>query len=250
MVIGKTSKDVIDLHAGERFLVCGDGSSLDCFPESFYTSWPGITIGVNRVLAKFHPTYYLCLHRFQRFVEGRGHELAPSIGISCRNGQANADVVVNFATAGSWEKVLCRPKTGLVASNKTSACALFSMAWIMGATSIWMTGIDFAYGPEGQLYHSGLEPEQKSRGWYAREEARNRSRVKAFLEDGIRRLEGLGVPVFNLSPWSQLGVARKMRVDYPSQRPDGENHESIGRASGIPGEEAPGDPHQKGPEPA
>ena len=53
-----TLKAYVNAHQGEKFLVCGMGTSIDQFPVSFFENWKGVTIGVNEITDLFIPDYH------------------------------------------------------------------------------------------------------------------------------------------------------------------------------------------------
>lgn len=115
---------ITDCHPGERFLVCGTGSSVDSFPIEFYTRWPGVTIGVNRITDLFTPHYHIDIHE------------RPSIIRSSLNGTD-----IRFSFTSPSEKI-DEEKSGLLSIAGTVALTALTAAYQMGAGKIYLIGVD------------------------------------------------------------------------------------------------------------
>lgn len=206
------STELVDKHLGENFLICGNGSSLDLYPPEFYHDFPGITIGCNRIIQLFFPTYYLCLHKFERFFSDIDHPDPRSemTTISCRSGEWSCDYWARFKMPQhSWNK----QKSGIISVSRTSAVPMLSLAYNMGARIIFVIGIDFARNPlNGKLYFGDNDKELSTHhhyGWYAKRDSNDWRNVKVdtFFKDAIKFLHEKGIFVVQLCPWHNMPLA-------------------------------------------
>jgi len=175
-----TFTSYIDLHKGEKALVCGNGCSIRDKAPEFYYEWDGPTYGVNRIHYWFdEPTYYFNIYKLQESM--------------CHNGKR-----VWF----DWQKRLQRVdlfKTGKLSLNTISLTAI-TAAFQMGCTEIHLIGIDFCPHPDGGIYfyNNGKQTQYfKPNKHHA---------MLSRINRAIEQMKGVGVKFFNHSSYSLVEV--------------------------------------------
>ena len=128
-------------HRGEKFLVYGLGTSLDQFPPEFYAAFPGIVIGVNEVIypGLFYPDYLFNVNLF--------HDKDYNAFFDCEGNE----IVYSYATPPDKVCLIGEPYLPMVGTGAVPAIAA---AYFMGASEIYLIGIDFNLGANGRIYHS------------------------------------------------------------------------------------------------
>lgn len=170
----------VDLHKGEKALICGNGCSIRSKTPEWYYEWDGPTYGVNRIHYWFdEPTYYFNIYKLQESM--------------CHDGKR-----VWF----DWMRKLHKVdlfKTGKLSLNTISMTAI-TAAFQMGCTEIHLIGIDFCPHPDGGIYFYN--------------NSRTKQYFKPRVEDSklhiinraIQQMKDIGVKFFNHSPYSKVKV--------------------------------------------
>lgn len=186
-------------HAGQPIFVLGNSYSLkemDLTPLKDY-----VTIGVNRILSTFTPTYLFVVDRmvihdeWQRMNAAVGKVqilLFPS-ALSCaaRGLYKGAYIEIPPITC----KVDPRTKTGPISIGRVgnTSYEAAQVAYRMGASEIIFAGLDLSYQPFKPTHCVGFTPSCAK----MRDPARQ---VEQFGE--LKNLyKGCGVEVFSCSPW-------------------------------------------------
>jgi len=193
--------DYIDIHEGEKFLVCGMGTSIDQYPKSFYEGWDGITIGVNEVTELFTPDYHFNVNvnhdkPYNAFWDSLGR-----------------DIRYEYMTPSGKVDI---DKTGRLSMRGTGALPAVTSAFQMGASEIYIIGVDLRCAPDGQVYYTGCSKEPKE---YYQLADKDNPEVQATLRcfsDVFNAYRRLGVCVYNLSYNTRLEGIDTVRLssDY------------------------------------
>lgn len=194
----ETLESFRNIHAAEKIIVCGCGSSLNLLtePEQY------ITVGVNDVGRKFDPKYLLVCNYPHQFQEGRWEYMANSRANVFFTHIPDLEVphprVVRFSH-GTLNGVDFSDHTKLHYTNTSNYMAL-CLALYMGARRIGIIGVDYTlnhffgetgrYQPEGEF--------QKVDQQYAK------------LYAAVQRR---GIKVFNLSSYSRITAFPRMRLE-------------------------------------
>ncbi|MEE8573963.1 MAG: hypothetical protein V3T30_01005 [Thermodesulfobacteriota bacterium] len=200
-----TMKAYVDVHRGERFLVCGMGTSIDQYPVGFYENWPGITIGVNEITGLFKPDYHLNINERNNSIKKKKY-----------------DHLISFKYMSPSSMVEIK-KTGRLSMRGTGALPAFTAAYQMGASEIYLIGIDFKPGPDGRIYYR--ECPKKQPRYYQLSDGESpelQATLRAF-DDAFKKYKDAGVKIYNLSMNSLLsGIyiirPEKMQVMMERQR--------------------------------
>lgn len=159
MTLPKELKDFHGIHAGEKIVVCGCGTSLLDFKEHHQDF---ITIGVNDVSALFDPTYLLVTDHAGRFNgNDRKNRVMQSKAkhlFTCAKGWRHKSLV--YFELGSRSLVnLDNPSK--VDHYLNSPYAAVNLAYKLGAKNIGLIGVDFT---DGHFYNpkDGRHPLIKS----------------------------------------------------------------------------------------
>lgn len=178
-------------HKGEKFLVYGLGTSLDQFSPGFYVNFPGIIIGINEVIypGLEFPDYLFNINLFHdkdynAFFDREGNE-----------------IVYRYAEPSNKVCLIGEPYLPMVGTGAVPAIAA---AYFMGASEIYLIGIDFKPGADGQVYHSTCQKEAPAKYKLA---DKNEPEVQATLRCLASMFEEYskqGVRCFNLSKNSLL----------------------------------------------
>ena len=191
-------ENIVDFHEGEKFLVCGTGPSIDQFSREFYTEWGGITIGVNNIENFFTPDYYLNVHReprilwMQGFIYPHGHKEA---------------VAFDYCTPSTQ---IATEKNGRLSMTTSVAIPATTAAYQLGASEIYLIGIDLNLGSSGQIYCDAIG--QESHEEYSLADP-NHFEFDAVIRSFRRIAEtyrNVGVDVYNLSQISRLEGIEKV----------------------------------------
>jgi glycosyltransferase involved in cell wall biosynthesis/GT2 family glycosyltransferase/SAM-dependent methyltransferase len=186
-----------DRHAGETFVVCGCGPSLQGLtqPERF------ITIGVNDVGRAFTPDYLLVLNTRPQFAAGRFQAVAESrakalfthleLGISHPH-------IVRFALGKRGGVDFSNPAT--LNYTRNSPYPAVCLAVLMGAKRIGLIGVDFTNGH-----------------FFGGKDVHPLARELTQIDGEYRRLHeacaAIGVELVNLSAESRLTGLPKQSLD-------------------------------------
>ena len=196
-----TLRAYVDIHQGEKFLVCGMGTSVDQFSVSFFENWKGITIGVNEITDLFTPDYhfpnYAVLPQYENSIVVRG--VARPISFEYTSPSAHIDI----------------HKTGKLSKRGTVAMPALTAAYQMGASEIYIVGVDFMPSPDGQIYFKGCSKEAPEYYQLAdRDDPELQATLRCF-QDAFIQYKTQGVKVYSLSHNSILNELRDIqRVPY------------------------------------
>mgnify|MGYP001586029923 CR=1 FL=1 len=178
-------------HKGEKFLVYGLGTSLDQFPPEFYAGFPGIVIGINEVIypGLFYPDYLFDINLFHdkdynAFFDREGNE-----------------ITYRYADPSNKVYLMGEPYLPLVGTGAVPAIAA---AYFMGASEIYLIGIDFNRGANGRIYHSACSKTDPAKYKLA---DKNEPEVQAALHclsEMFLKYSEQGVRCYNLSQNSRL----------------------------------------------
>ena len=170
--------DLVGTRKG-AFLVCGEGPSLDTKPEEFYNNFDGTTVGFNQIRLVFHPDYYLNSHILGNVLE------------ECKTTQ-----YYQYET----NRIIKGPeRDGKIVRGFTINRA-FSCAYHLGATDIYVIGVDACDAPDGRKTNkwrvaAGIP------GIY--DEKMYDQMFKSFCEVAAV-YKSAGVNLYDLSPWGRL----------------------------------------------
>src|SRR5712692_4561248 len=195
-----------NLHAGETLIVCGCGESLNELrhPEDF------VTIGVNDIGRRFHPTYLVVVNPRQQFAGDRFSYVETSqaqyLFTQFDLGVPHPHVVkFRLGTRGGTD--FSNPE--VLHYTQNSPYVALCLAVHMGAKRIGLIGVDFT-----------------DNHFFARTGTHSLAQQLPTIDGQYRQLgEALraqGVEVFNLSATSRLTAFPKMPVDEftASAKPD------------------------------
>jgi hypothetical protein len=185
----KHMRDLIDAHVGEKFLVCGLGTSLDQFPIEFYEDWDGITIGVNEIYELFAPEYRFDVNAFnakdyRAFWNRRGEEICYEYMIP--------------------SGVISKEKNGLLSMRGSGIVPAITAAYQMGAKEIYLIGADFCRNANGDVYWSGCGKRAPADYQLARHDDPELEATLRCLADAFNMYRSMGVEVYNLSQNSRI----------------------------------------------
>lgn len=180
--------DIVDLHKGKKFLVCGTGPSVDQFHKSFYENWNGVTIGVNDIIELFVPSYHIDIHVKPGFITDNVN--ARDISFRYRNPSTGVDV----------------EKTGALSMVGTVALTALTAAYQLGASEIHLIGIDLKATPE-RHHFNGCSSHYIPGGTHVIEKVHELGATIRAFENATKLYQAEGVKVVNLSKNSLLEVA-------------------------------------------
>jgi len=170
----------VDLHKGEKALVCGNGYSIREKDPGFYYGWDGPTYGVNRIRYWFDdPTYYFNIYTIQDSMCHAGKRI-------WFDWNRRANKVDMF-------------KTGCLSINTIGLTAI-TAAFQMGCSEIHLIGIDFSPSPDGYIYFYN----KNKSGHYFRE--RKEPQMLSTMNRAINDMKSCGVKFYNHSPYSKVEV--------------------------------------------
>lgn len=200
----KPFSTLVDKHKGECALVCGTGTSLLQFPVEFYKEFKGFTVGVNTILGLFVPDYYLSIY-------------AQNNVINCSLDKEQYEF--------HWSRpfpALDVKKRGMISLSNTTALSALTAAYQLGATKIYLIGIDYLTGKDNQVYYNGgtvngkhveiPDTHEYAKGRVKRDESHylpgiNEKKRETDIEIFAKiasEMEREGVKVYNLSQNSAL----------------------------------------------
>jgi len=136
----KQFSDFEHLHRGQSILVCGLGESLNLLkdPENY------LTIGVNDIGRKFHPTYLLNVNLKQQYKGDRWQHIestrAKVIFTHIPNHQPAGKPVVTFKLGKVADVEIA---DGKLPHYRNSPYVAVCLAAYMGARKIGLLGVDF-----------------------------------------------------------------------------------------------------------
>ena len=170
----------INLHEGQKALVCGNGRSIREYPPEWYYEWDGPTYGVNRIRYWFdEPTYYFNIYTLQESM--------------CHNGKR-----ILF----DWMKRLNKVdlfKTGKL-SLTTIGLTAITAAFQMGCSEIHLIGIDFCPHPSGGIY---FYDNGRSTQYFRPDRQKT---MLSNINRAIESMKGCGVKFINHSSYSMVEV--------------------------------------------
>jgi hypothetical protein len=191
----KSLKDFMNIHPGEKIIVCGCGVSLEKIRNSYREY---ITIGVNDVPAMFDPTYLLVTDHPGRFYGSRKELVQKSSAkflFTCVKGWRHPNMV--HFDLGSKEL------RNLESNSKidhflNSPYVAIGLAYKMGAKNIGLIGVDFT---NGHFYNrtDGSHPLIKAN--YLR-------RLNSAYQVMVAELAKRGTSLYNLSETSRIEIPK------------------------------------------
>lgn len=191
----KSLKDFMNIHPGEKIIVCGCGVSLEKLRNSYQEY---ITIGVNDVPAMFDPTYLLVTDHPGRFYGSRKELVQKSSArflFTCVKGWRHPNMV--HFDLGSKEL------RNLESNSKidhflNSPYVAIGLAYKMGAKNIGLIGVDFT---NGHFYNrtDGSHPLIKAN--YLR-------RLNSAYQVMVAELAKRGTSLYNLSETSRIEIPK------------------------------------------
>lgn len=194
-------------------LVAGNGPSIDNYPAKFYERFP-LSVGVNTVAQCFRPSLMYNIER-KPFRWGDAVKDPDQLGIpwvtaSFNQNQVNADwwVDLDLNAKGVF------PMTREAYDNKCAVgyCSPFGalhMAYVLGATRIYLVGIDFCLAPNGKKY-AGSRPEQSGDSWYLDSGNNRYVQTLSWFSLAFVALRDAGCEVYDLSRFGQLRDLEKV----------------------------------------
>jgi len=180
-------------HKGAKVLLCGEGSSIDEYPLHFYVDWDGIIVGINRIKLKFVPDYWLALDVMRNKVE------------DCNKQQWYQWKAKHRSAEEGLGK-----RDGLIEPGNSSLTinSALSICYQLGASEIYLIGIDFCLGKNGKAHYNIRE----EMGGNHLVENYNKFLTKRChtLDEQIHAYQNNGVKIYDLSPFGLLeGVIKK-----------------------------------------
>jgi len=199
-------KHYVDMHHGQDFLICGNGYSILQYDPEWYENWPGVTLGVNRILDYFTPNFYVNVE-VPEAINWQMPEKVNTLWIAAKSsGQPRANIEFDWTpTRGHFYT----QKDGLVCWGHGSPFICLSLAYQLGARSISIIGVDFCHGPEGQPYFT--DNEEHVRQWYLGIDPKMRDLSIGWWQDAYLVLQDKGIEVKNLSKISKLNLQGKAK---------------------------------------
>lgn len=178
--MGASFASYVDLHKGEKALICGNGYSIRSKPPEWYYGWDGPTYGVNRIRYWFDdPDYYFNIYTLQDNMCHRGDKIP-----------------------FNWNRHISKVdlfKSGKLTLNTIGLTAI-TAAFQMGCTEIHLIGIDFCPSPEGRIYfYNNAKSDRYFRPRYA-------NRKLDMIQRAIDSMKDCGIKFFNHSPYSMVKV--------------------------------------------
>jgi len=198
----------VGAFSGKTALIAGNGPSLACYPKEFYESFP-LSIGVNTIAETFTPKFIFNIENppFKwNHVRNPDQMGIPWITADYNIGRVNADWWVKLDLSNRGEFYMNRR-----AYNNQCACSYMStfgalhMAYIMGAVNIYMIGVDFCRGQEGERYAGTRGPETGDKfPWYLHDDNVKYIETLSWFSLAFAKLTGIGIKVYDLSPYGKL----------------------------------------------
>lgn len=174
-------------HKGQKCLLCGAGSSLDLYPKSFYENWDGFTLGINRIKLLFQPDYWMALDLMHGVVE----DCKEQEWYQCKRVQRDVPEL------GKRDGII-DPGT-----NRLTICTALSVAYQLGASEIYLIGVDFCLGANGSEYHKErVAVKNTNRTAFDLEQFLGR-KTKCLVNQ-IDAYEANGTKIYDLSPFGIL----------------------------------------------
>ena len=189
-----TLKAYVDAHHGEKFLVCGMGTSIDQFPVEFFENWDGVTIGVNEITDLFTPDYHF-----------PNYAVYPSMENSIVARGVDRPISFEYTSPSAHIDI---HKTGKLSKRGTVAMPAFTTAYQMGASEIYIIGVDFMSSENGEIYFKECSKKAPERYQLAdRQDPELQATIRCF-QDGITQYKTQGVKTISLSKHSILNELR------------------------------------------
>jgi hypothetical protein len=207
-------------HEGQPVFILGCGWSLNEIDLEMLD--PYTSIGVNRVVYAYHPTYWMFTDRplVKEFGKEIDLRIINSQIICWENAKYNGDGVLTYSQSKVRKPERMEPEyNGLMFGNTTSYMALH-LAYIMGADPIVFCGLDLCfvdghghfYDKPEKMKHPNFKQRRQSRAKveYIRPDGRKFWTRNDFqrMERNIMRASKLimskGTRVYNCSPHSML----------------------------------------------
>ena len=201
MPLVKQLKEFHRIHAGEKIVVCGCGTSLLGFKDHHHKF---ITIGVNDVPALFDPTYSLVTDHVSRFLGKRKDIVNNSKAkhlFTCAKGWRHRSIV-HFELGSKDIKHL--DSTTKIDHYVNSPFVGVGLAYKLGASAIGMVGVDFT---DGHFYNPKDGSHSIVRVNYF-------NAVNRAYQSLWQKLNNKGVPFYNLSPISRIDVPKITVEDF------------------------------------
>jgi hypothetical protein len=215
-------------HKGKPIFILGCGSSINEIDLTKLDSH--ITIGVNRIVYEYYPTYWMFIDSpiTKEFGKKIPTRVIGSQILCWEHARYNKDGAYVFTQsrvrrAGKLHK----DYNGLVFGNTTVFCAIH-MAYIMGASAIVLCGVDLRYSDKQNHFYDKRE----SMSPFKRGQGGSRQKVKQVKPDGtviwtrqewIRmernihsaylQLKGEKIPMYNTSMSSIIRDVPKLTLD-------------------------------------
>lgn len=173
------------------------GTSIDQYPAEFYRNWPGITIGVSEITDLFQPCYHL-----PNVVVYPQHE----------NHVIKKDgAVISYEYMNPSDTVTAE-KNGKLSKRGTCAAPAFCMAYHLGASEIYLIGVDLKAASDGRIYFDGCTKTPPAHYQLA---DGNDPEVQATIRcfsDAFDIYRAKGVGVYNLSLNTRLSNIETVNV--------------------------------------
>ena len=161
------------------------GTSIDTFPREFFENWNGITIGVNEITDLFIPDYHIPNYAVYPAMENTIVKIMHTRAISFEYTNPSMKIDIH--------------KTGKLSKRGTVAMPAFTAAYQMGASEIYLIGIDFMPSEDGRIYFKGCRKEAPE---YYQLADRNDPELQATLrcfQDAFTQYSRQGVKIYKLS---------------------------------------------------
>ncbi len=179
--------NLIEVHPGANFLVCGLGPSLDLFSWEDFSNFPGIVVGVDFIFMRFVPNYFLSYHWHEDNV------------IECGTGTRYMIRTKSTTQDHEW-------KDGFLEATCSTISKALSASFQMGAKRIFMIGVDCSIGPNGEKYFSRMPSCNIS----DKLEEKLLIPLAPQLDRFLGAYRKSGVEVYDLCPWGRITEADKI----------------------------------------
>lgn len=197
---------------GSTVLVAGNGPSLSCYDREFYESFP-VSIGVNSIAEFFRPSiiYNIECPPFRwNHVKTPADMGIPWVTSSDQKNSTDADWYVDLdkSQRGEFpENRNCYDNRG--ACSHTSAFGALHLAYVLGASRIYLIGVDFCAGEDGRQY-PGRRIEASGDRWYL--DPKNNHYIKnlSWFSLAFATLRDNNVKTYDLSPYGKLRDIEKV----------------------------------------
>ena len=195
---------MLNKYEGRKFLVLGNGPSIDCYENEFYHNFDGITIGINYIRQRFVPDYFVSVDFMGNSVMQNFGETAELYSYKTKCMRPMGD--------GTWKTGEPHLRNEYVIPCKTSAARAMTIAYAMGASELHLVGIDLCCSPKGKPYMkerraSYMPPIDVSTLGYTEKRLDG---LPLMFRGLIELMKKGGCKSFDKSPFGKLGIEKDL----------------------------------------